>query len=154
PSNGNGPAGVVLKDVTKGSPADAGQLKEGDVLLAVNGQPIHDSDDVYTTIGVHLAGAKVSVRYRRKNIEHVTDVTLAKLYVPGKNIASSLGSRPYYRGLRVDYASLVVQQPGRRFVHIPKGVLVIDVQPGSAADRANVKTGDIITQVNGVALPT
>jgi len=154
PTSGNGSPGVILKSVSKGSPADAAKLMIGDVLIAVNGQSINDSDDVYTSVGIHLSGSKVSVRYRRKGIEHVTDVTLAKLYVPGKHIATTLGGRPYFRGLRVDYASLVVQQPGRPFAHIPAGVLVIDVQPGSAADKANVKIGDIITHINGISVPT
>ena len=32
------------------------------------------------------------------------------------------------------------------------GALVAGVAPGSAADRAGVKTGDIITSINGVAM--
>jgi serine protease Do len=151
PANANG---VSLTNVSKGSPADKAGLKVGDVLTSVNGQAIHESDDVYTTVGFQLAGAKVTVGYRRKGVEHVTDVTLAKLYVPSKHIAQSLGARPYFRGLRGDHASLVVQLPGRAFGHIPQGMLVIDVQAGSAADKASVKMGDIITHVNGVATPT
>ncbi|MBI2803993.1 MAG: trypsin-like peptidase domain-containing protein [Planctomycetes bacterium] len=154
PGNGDPKGGVVLKTVSKGSPARAGGLEEGDVLVGVNGQAIHDSDDVYTAIGAHLAGAKVRVHVRRNGVERIATVTLAKLYVPGKHIASSFGARPYFRGLRVDYSSLVVQQPGRPFGHIPQGVLVTDVQGGTPADRANAKIGDLITHVNGIAIAT
>ncbi len=48
------------------------------------------------------------------------DVTLAKLYVPGKKIASSLANRPFYRGLRVDYTSVLAQKPPR-LPSIPRG---------------------------------
>jgi S1-C subfamily serine protease len=90
---------------------------------------------------------------RRGGFERIAEVTLAKLYVPGRRIASSLGSRPFVRGLRVDYASLVVQQEPR-LPHITRGVLVSAVQANSAADRANVKVGDVITHVNQIAVTT
>jgi S1-C subfamily serine protease len=147
--SGNGKLGVKLTLVGKGSPAFVdGKLMEGDVLLAVDGQPIHDSDDVFVILGMHLAGSKVKLQVRRSGVERTAEVTLAKLYVPGKKIASSAGRRPYFRGLRVDYSSLVVQQPPRWF-HIPSGVVLCDVQPSTSADRANLKSGDVITHVNG-----
>jgi Do/DeqQ family serine protease len=34
----------------------------------------------------------------------------------------------------------------------PKGVVVVQVQPGSAADRAGLRKGDVITAFNGVAV--
>jgi serine protease Do len=149
-ANGNGKLGVKLNLVGKGSPAEVdGKLKVDDVLLAVNGVPIHDSDDVFVTVGMHLAGTKVKLHVRRKTEEFIADVTLAKLYVPGKRIASSPGSRPYFRGLRVDYSSLVMQQQPRWF-HIPEGVLLCEVQPNTAADSARLKSGDVITRVNGL----
>jgi serine protease Do len=146
--------GVTLFTVGKNTPADVdGKLAVGDVLLAVNGQPVHDFDDAFLFIGRHLAGTKVKLHVRRGQVERTADVTLAKLYVPGKRIVSSIANRPYLRGLRADYASLVVQQEPR-WAQIPSGVLIGDVQPNSAADRANLKAGMVITQVNRVAVTT
>ncbi len=152
--NGNGKLGVKLTLVGKGSPAFVdGKLIEGDVLLEVDGQPIHEPDDIFVALGMHLAGSKVMLRVLHKNQERIVDVTLAKLYVPGKKIASSTGNRPYFRGLRVDYSSLVVQQSPRWF-HIPEGVFLCDVQPNTSADRAKLKSGDVITHVNGLKVTT
>src|SRR5204862_5871076 len=111
---------------------------EGDVLLAVNGVPIHDADDIFVQIGINLAGTKVKLHVRRNKEERIVDVTLGKLYVPGKKIFTNTGDRPYERGLRVDYSSLVVQMPPRPF-HIPAGVLISDVQPDTPADKAKLK---------------
>ncbi|HZZ79305.1 MAG TPA: trypsin-like peptidase domain-containing protein, partial [Gemmataceae bacterium] len=144
----DGTVGVPLTDAYKGSPARTeAKLMSGDVLLEVNGQPIRDIEDIYVNIGMHLAGAKVSLRIKRDFRERVVDVTLAKLLVPGKHIASSMGNRPYVRGLRVDYTSLVAQQTPR-WPYIPEGVLISDVQPNSGADKSGLKSGDIITKVN------
>ena len=151
PRNANGQPGVVLKLVGKGSPADVdGKLKAGDVLLAVNAQPIHESDDVYTTIGMQLAGSKVKLHVRRGLKESVVDVTLAKLHVPGKKIVSSLGSRPYVRGLRVDYSSLAVQIGDRPTNVTPRGVFVSDVLPKTSAEAAKIRVGDVISHVNQI----
>ena len=97
-AKGNG--GVILKSIGDNTPAKVdGKLMVGDVLLAVNGVPIHESDDTFLLIGRQLAGAKVKLTVRRGGFERFAEVTLAKLYVPGKRIASSTGSRPFVRGL-------------------------------------------------------
>jgi serine protease Do len=152
-ANDNGKTGVRLT-VYKGSPAFVqGKLADGDILLGVNGVPIHDIDDVFVNVGVHLAGTKVKLLVRHGINERTAEVTLSKLYVPGKRIASSLGSRPFRRGLRVDYSSLVAQQPSR-WNYIPEGVLISELQPEGSADRAKLKVGDVITHVNAVKVTT
>jgi S1-C subfamily serine protease len=150
--DGAGKVGIRLKLVGKGTPARVeGKLLEEDVLLEVNGTPLHDTDDIFVLISTHLAGTKIHLKARRGDNVRLVDVTLAKLYVPGKKIYSSLGKRPFDRGLRVDYSSLVVQMPPYPF-EIPAGVLVSDVKLDSAADRARLKAGDVITHVNNVAV--
>ncbi|MBI3823899.1 MAG: trypsin-like peptidase domain-containing protein [Planctomycetes bacterium] len=148
--NANDKRGAKLTSVGPGSPADVdGRLKRDDVLLAVNDHAISEGDDIYTSIGIHLAGEKVKLHVRRGAEEFDAHVTLAKLHVPGKRIVSSLGARPYFRGMRVDYTSLLAQQsPG----YTPKGVMISDVQPKTNADVANLKTGDVVTHVNGTAV--
>lgn len=150
----DGGAGVTLAFVTSGSPAYVeGKLRDKDVILSIDGMPLKQSDDLLIALGTRLAGSKVRLRYRRGKEVHTTEVTLAKLYVPGKKIASSLGARPFFRGLRVDYTSVLAQKPPR-LPSIPPGVLVSDVQPNSSAERAFFKPGDIVTHVNRVAVNT
>jgi S1-C subfamily serine protease len=148
--------GAVLQHIMPGSPARGdGKLRDRDVIVAVDGIPVQSSDDLFAVLGTKLAGARVHLDVRRigsrKPIR--TEITLAKLHVPGKRIASSLGRRPFFRGLRVDYASLLAQLPPRSAV-IPAGVLISDVQPNSPADRVFLKAGEVITHVNGQAVPT
>jgi S1-C subfamily serine protease len=153
PPHGTSKLGVTLTSVGRGSPANIeGHLKIGDVLLKVNDVPIHDSDDIFVAIGMHLAGTKIKLHVRQAKGERQVEVTLAKLFVPGKRIASTVGSRPYFRGLRADYSSLVVQQFGG--FKTPEGVLISDVQPNTSAERANLKSGDIITRVNTMKVTT
>lgn len=147
--------GVALAAVTPGSPAEReGRLNHHDVILRIDDVPMRDSEDLFVSLGTRLAGSKVRLQVLRGGREPASvEVTLAKLYVPGKKIASAPGNRPFLRGLRVDYASLLIQ-PLPRLGPIPAGVLVTDVQPGSAAERVNLKAGEVITHVNGRAVMT
>jgi serine protease Do len=155
PRNANGQLGVPLKYIGEGSPAAVeGKLKSGDIVMAVDAQPVHESDDIYTTIGMRLAGSTVKLHYRRDGKDKIVDIKLAKLYVPGKKIASSLGNRPYFRGMRVDYSSLLVQVDERTTNVTPRGVLVTEVLPKTSASDAKLKYGDIVTHVNGALVTT
>jgi S1-C subfamily serine protease len=150
----DGRGGVALRDITPGSPAALeGKLLAKDVVLSINGIPLKHSDDLFVALGTQLAGSKVRLQYRRGPTVHSAEVTLGKLYVSGKKIASSLGRRPFCRGLRVDYTSILVQKLPT-LGKIPPGVLVSEVQPLSPAERALFKVGDIITRVNGTPVHT
>lgn len=111
---------------------------------------MRDLDDLYFRLSTYLAGQKVQMQIRRpKQLETQAEVTLAKLSVLGKRIVSSYGNRPFVRGVHVDYSSLAYQQHvGGALLQMRTGVWIADVLPNSAAGRANLKTGDIITHVN------
>jgi S1-C subfamily serine protease len=145
----DGSPGVTVASAYPGSPAFIeAKLRGKEIIVAINGTPLQQSDDLLVSLGTQLAGSKVRLQIRRGKELYAAEVKLAKLYVPGKKIASSLGKRPYSRGLRVDYTSLLVQKPPR-LSSMPPGVLVSEVKPNSSADRAFFKPGDIITHVNG-----
>lgn len=150
-------AGVALSYVTPGSPADRHGLRPKDLLLSINGRPVTHSDDLLLALGTLLAGSKVKLEVRKVDTRaHKTmEISLDKYYVPGKIIAANT-QRPWFRGLRVDYTSLLVQQhplgAGRK--RIPPGVFICDVQPNSSAATALLKPGEIITHVNNRAVNT
>jgi serine protease Do len=142
--------GVVLKSVTDGSPADLAGLKEGHAIVAVDGQAIRDNDELLRALSTRLAGTKVRLEVRKPGLaaRDKVDITLAKYLVTGKVIASQRGARPIFRGLRVDYTSLIAQQPGFTAGVIPRGVLVSEVLADTVAARADLKVGQVITHVN------
>jgi serine protease Do len=148
--------GAVLKSVTDGSPADLAGLKEGQAIVSVDGQATGDNDELLRALSTRLAGTKVRLEVRKPGVaaRDKVDITLAKYLVTGQVIASSRGNRPFFRGLRVDYTSLIAQQTGFTAGVIPRGVLVSDVQPDSVAARADLKPGQVITHVNQQVVTT
>jgi S1-C subfamily serine protease len=147
--------GVALAHVTRGSPAKLeGRLADDDVIVRVNGVAVQDSDDLFLMLGTQLAGSRVTLEVQKATGDRVhVAVTLARFHVPGPAIAASKGRRPVVRGLRVDYTSLLVQQPPR-LSSIPAGVLISEVHPHTSASMAQLKVGEVITHVAGRAVNT
>jgi S1-C subfamily serine protease len=146
--------GVRVEKTSAGSPAQRAGVADGDVILSIEGRPVHENDDLFLYIGSQLAGATIALEVERGGMKRSVNVKLAKYYIPGGSIASE---RPPARaGLRVDYTSLLGQQqavPGS-FRGIPEGVLIREVVPKSPADRAGLQAEKVIAKVNGRAVHT
>jgi serine protease Do len=146
--------GVTVQSIRLGSPAERAGLHVRDTILAVNGVPVREADELFLALGTYLAGSRVTLDVRADKASQIkkVPVTLAKFYVPGVKIASA--KRPAFRGLRVDYTSVLAQQ--RQAVlgdyRIPPGVLVTEVLSPSAAAAAFLKPGEVVTHVNGQAV--
>jgi S1-C subfamily serine protease len=57
--------GAIVIDVAHGGPADQAGLTIGDVILALDGSPVEDSDDVQRLLAAVLAGQSAVVRVLR-----------------------------------------------------------------------------------------
>jgi S1-C subfamily serine protease len=84
-----GLSGALIKDVRPGSPAlqaglrpttrdpDTGAISLGDLIVAVDGQPVKRRGDLYSLLGSHKVGDVVKVTVVRDQEKVVVDVTLA-----------------------------------------------------------------------------
>jgi S1-C subfamily serine protease len=142
--------GVEIDRVIANAPA-AGMLRAGDVVLAVNGRPLREYDDLFLNLAAGLAGRSVALTVRRDGREFVTDVPLVKAQVGDidpttrrlkDEFATIATNRPRdWYGLRVDYSSCKLSDSIRR------GVLVREVT-GQARNAPLTPYEDIITHVN------
>ncbi len=72
---GNGNAsGTLIAGVQRGSPADQGQIKPGDILLSVGNEPIKDPQSMLSLIAAHKPGEMVAFKLQRKG--KLTEVSL------------------------------------------------------------------------------
>ncbi len=137
-----------------GTPAALGGVQVGDEILDVGGLPVVDSDSLVVAINSIPAGEPVKLKIRRNDqpAEIERTVQLAKLKLHGRVIATS---RPApWRGLRVDYTSTIAGTALDNNVFdamAREGVVVTEVETGSEAEKAGLKTGQLISRVN--ALP-
>jgi serine protease Do len=142
---------VLIGDAITGGPAKAAGIAKGDYVVAIDGRPVRDHDDLLLLIGVGLAGHDVKVEVASGSPDgprRAVTVRLAKSPVSGPVIASQ--RPPAQAGLRVDHASVVARQND----DIPRGVAIREVVPDSPADRARLQAGKVITAVDGRRVTT
>ncbi|HEU5322941.1 MAG TPA: DegQ family serine endoprotease [Methylomirabilota bacterium] len=129
--------GVLVADVVAGSPAAAAGVKQGDVVLRVDGKPVDDPGDLARAVGLARPGQQVKLTVWRDRHERALDVTLKE--APAERQASRLGLQ----------VQPVTPEIARRLdLKAADGVVVTAVEDGSAASRAGLQRGDVILEVN------
>jgi serine protease DegQ len=74
----NNKSGTIIAGVLKGGPADKAGMIPGDILVAVNGQPIGDTTEMLNTIAQLRPGQKATMTVMRKRREATLEITVGK----------------------------------------------------------------------------
>lgn len=144
--------GALVADVQPASPAAKAGLKSGDVITAVDGQPVEDSHRLSFTIGAVAPGTKVELEVLRdgktKKLSAVTGER-PNSRAPGDTEPEVIGSTDegVLNGVAVDD----VDPTTRSRLNVParmKGAVITNVDPDSAAARAGLRPGDVILEIN------
>jgi S1-C subfamily serine protease len=143
--------GVVINDVAPGLPAARAGLLAQDIVTAINGIPMREQEDLFLNISASLAGSEAEIEVLRNSVERKFKVRLAKSSHAEPVIASNR-PKPVF-GLRVDYSSTLSIDSNP-----PEGVLVKELEPGSAAEKKLKDWSDrsrlIVVAVDGKPVPT
>jgi len=130
--------GAVVTRVQQDSPGDRAGLKPGDVIVALDGQPVVDRQSLHNTEGLLPVDKPVNLTALREGRE-------LKLSVVLKARLREIGG-----------ASLDPRLEGARFVELPErlrqrgglGVGIDEVRGGSRAARNGLRPGDVVTAIN------
>ena len=71
-------SGAWIREVVPDTPADKAGLQEGDLILAVDGQPVDDDHPLQALIGEHRPGDRVEMTYLRGEEEQGVSVRLSE----------------------------------------------------------------------------
>jgi serine protease Do len=136
--------GAVVKEVYRGSPAAAAQLKPGDHLLAVNGRPVESYLQLLRRIAFLPPGTDVALSVMRGTATREVHVRLGQ-----RPPADALqGSSGHSDNLGMVVRDLAPSVDGGEPPKPHSGVLVAVVMPGGPAAQAGLSPGDLITEVN------
>ena len=131
--------GVVVTRVAPDSAAAHAGLAPGDVLQAIDGKPLHDSDELRNAEGLLPLGSQVTLKLTRNGEARQVQATLTP-----EKLASVDGATLDQRLAGVRFSELSMAQRGQGVA----GVAVTAVQAGSRADRLGLAEGDIVIGVN------
>jgi len=135
--------GVLVADVMPGSPAEAGGLKSGDVVLEFEGQKTAEVPDLQRIVADTPPGKAARVTVLREGRRETLSVKLGEMPAD-EPVVAARGTERW--GLSVQP---ITPELARQF-KLPggEGVLVSEVEEGSPAARAGIRPGDAIIEVN------
>lgn len=138
-------AGALVDQAQPNTPAAKAGVQAGDVITAVNGNPVKDSRSLAREISVMAPGSTAKLDILRKGEQKSIEVTLAKMPNQPEKQANAgetdNGSTPHL-GISVAPASDVAGAGS-------KGVVVTAVDPEGPAAEHGLSSGDVILDVGG-----
>lgn len=148
--------GALVVGVTPGGPAEKSKLQSGDVIVRFRGQEIDTMRKLPRIVADTAIGTKTEIEVWRNGAIKKFDVTVGKLDEnEEKKIMDSkmddskpapvkgddwLGMRvaPLTDDLRAEYG----------IPDTAKGMLILEVKPGSQAEKKAIEAGDVIVEAN------
>ncbi|MDE2488857.1 MAG: Do family serine endopeptidase [Alphaproteobacteria bacterium] len=147
------PQGALVADIWPGSPAAQGGVKQGDVIVAVDGHPVDDAGGVNYAVSTHRIGDEIRLEVRRGAGTHQLTVRAEPPPASPARDQRVISGRNPLQGATVENLSpAVADQIGMDPFTTP-GVVVTQGGGGLAA-QAGFQAGDIIRAVNGRRVAT
>jgi serine protease Do len=143
------PRGAIVAQVEKGGPAARAGLKSGDVILAVNGQPIERSGQLSAVISQLKPGGRAELEVWRDHASRKIEVEIAELK-EGPVVAGERGEA--HPGGKLGLSVRPLTPAEKRASGLDAGLLVEDVE--GPALEADVRPGDVIIGANGERVAT
>src|SRR6202790_4599449 len=153
--------GVIVGEVKKGGPADKAGVKADDIILAINGQPVKNGDELVARVADIAVGSPTSITVDRDGKKMDMKLTIqdrAKVFsddprvvgenavpsnAPGKEEATQVKFGISIRGASDEEKDLT---PDKR------GITVTRVENGSFADDVGLMEHDVIIAINRQAM--
>jgi serine protease Do len=138
--------GALVSEVVSGSPAAKTGMRQGDVIVGFNDEPIKDAHDLPALVAKTPVGEHVTVTLRRDGKTQKVPVTIGKL--PAEHAASEESGQAVPRQWGLQLQDVTPQMARQRGLTEAAGAMIVGVQSGSPAERAGLQRGDIIREVN------
>jgi S1-C subfamily serine protease len=146
-------AGVLVNSVADGGPAQKANIRPGDVIAGVGGKPVHDGREFVREVMTHDVGQTVLLEIIRGGKRYGTNVALvARAEPPIPPLPAQQQGVPQ-AGLGLSVRDLAPQQSASLGLPAKALAMVTSITPGSAADRAGIKVGDVIVEADGTVDP-
>lgn len=156
--------GVEIVHINEDTPAMEVGLKPGDIVRKVDGTKVYTTRDLLSAIGNRLAGDTVDLSVDRPEDESMKNVTftvqlaerpaeedLAPTFVPKGKSSRSLPWAPNILEPVEPMSKELGLELNSEEEMNENGLRVRTVAPGSLAEKAGLKQGDLVIQINGIA---
>lgn len=148
-------SGLLVNQVVVGSPAQTAGIQKGDVLVEFAGQSVTTPSKLQTMVERSQVGSSYPVKIIRNgqylNISYVAVEKVAT--EAGERLGeNSIDAPVTYDELGLAIDAVNAKVAGKLGLGDVSGVVVVGIRGGSPADRAGLKPGMVIHQVNRVEI--
>ncbi|MCX8073000.1 MAG: DegQ family serine endoprotease [Candidatus Binatia bacterium] len=140
------PEGALVADVVQDSPAAEAGIKVGDVIVEFDGHTIKESNELPLLVARTPVGKTAKVKVLRDGKPVVVEVKIGELKEEEPAGEPSGGSEQEL-GITVQPLTPEIAE-SLGLSRDLKGMVVARVEPGSPADEAGLRRGDVILEVN------
>jgi serine protease Do len=147
--------GAVVLNVAPGGAAAKAGLEPGDVIIAYNGKPIRNRDELVAMVTATRPGSTVPVRIVRDRQERSLNVTVEELDLEAESATQRAGNgnggggpQETTSGFGITLGNITPELAQRlRLNRNASGAVILNVEQGSTAARAGLSEGDVIVRV-------
>jgi serine protease Do len=136
--------GALVADVNRDSPAEKGGIQRGDIILAINSQPISTPGSLRNTVAMSKPGSKVTFTILRNNKKIDLPITVGAF--PSEGLVAESSVETNHLGLEVE--NLTPELASRLGYQNMQGVVVSKVNSSSPVAWAGIKKSALILEVN------
>jgi serine protease Do len=137
--------GVLVADVMKGGPGETAGLRAGDVIVELGGAKIREVPDLQRRVANVNPGQSVDLVVIRDRAAKKISVKIGEMPTEDSAVAA-VEAGPGGFGLQAE--ALAPDMAERLSLPFTQGLLVTDVTAGGPADRAGLRRGDVILEVD------
>jgi serine protease Do len=139
--------GALVAQVTEGSPAAKAGVRQGDVVVELDGRAVTRTEDLPRLVADLPAGRQVPIKVLREGKTLTLSATIARLEDRDSEAVAAKADEKAALGVTVASITPEVAQA----LSLPagtKGVVIRDVRNGSPAAEAGLQAGDVIVQAD------
>ena len=136
--------GILVADVTEGSPAEKAGIQRGDIILEFGGREVSEGRTLRNSVANTIPNTVVKVKLMRDGNPKVVEVRISEIPSEVQSVAKTFETR--LKGVQVQNITPALM----RDLGIPKrftGVVITDIEDGSPAEGILMKD-DVIMEIN------
>ena len=143
------PEGTMVVSLHPQSPLAASGLRRGDVILAIEGKPVENAQELGYRVATTAIGSNTIVEYQRKGERRETQVTMVAAPETVERQDTQIeGRNPLAGAVAANLSPAVADELG--MPANTEGVAIVKLEGGPA--RRFFKRGDIVLEINGVMI--
>jgi serine protease Do len=146
--------GVFVQSVAPGGPSEKAGLKEGDIIVGINGKTVRDGSDLVNTVTATAVGSPVDISVLRSGKRENYNVVvgdLAQIFpekFAGNNQPGGNKAEPGTTSFGMQIQNLTEARRQTMNLKEKGGVLVVSVEPNSFAEDIGLRQGDVLLSIN------